>query len=308
MFILAVKKTHEEFLKEVKDKFGEEYSILTEYKNARTKIKIMHNKCRRKYERRPDSVNNITCKFCSRIRYTEEEIKEKIKTITNNEYELIGNFTKINAKSKIRHNKCGYEWDCNLHHFINNGTRCPICIGKNIKKDTETFKKEVYKEVGDEYDVLGDYKTTHEKIKMKHNICNKIFEVRPSDFLSHKNRCPFCNNLSKGENEISKVLDKLNLKYIKEYKFEDCKNIIDLKFDFYIPNINLVIEYDGIQHFKPVKFFGGEKRFILDKKRDNIKNNYCKENNINLLRIPYYDFKNIEKIISSTTIEITNKI
>ena len=70
-----------------------------------------------------------------------------------------------------------------------------------------------------------------------------------------------------------------------------------MPFDFYLPAYNLCIEFDGEQHFKSIKHFGGEKRLSIQKIKDNIKTEYCKNNNIKLLRIPYYDFNNIEKIL-----------
>ena len=75
-----------------------------------------------------------------------------------------------------------------------------------------------------------------------------------------------------------------------------------LPFDFYIPDLNICIEYDGEQHFEPVDFGGkgkeyAEKRFKAQQKRDNIKTEYCKNNNIKLIRIPYWEFDNVENIL-----------
>lgn len=80
-----------------------------------------------------------------------------------------------------------------------------------------------------------------------------------------------------------------------------------LPFDFYLPSYNILIEYDGEHHFQPVKGWGGEEKFKLTQKNDEIKNNYCKDNNITLLRLPYThtenDIKNeILNILSPVTI------
>ena len=82
----------------------------------------------------------------------------------------------------------------------------------------------------------------------------------------------------------------LNIKFLPQYSFDDCKHIYVLHFDFAIfkdDKIIGLIEYDGRQHFEPIEFFGGEKGFEQTKKRDEIKNAYCKINNIPLLRLPY---------------------
>jgi len=72
-----------------------------------------------------------------------------------------------------------------------------------------------------------------------------------------------------------------------------------LSFDFYLSDYNMCIEFDGEQHFKPVAYFGGDKRHEIQMKRDKIKNEYCKNNNINLIRIPYTKIKNITQILDN---------
>lgn len=119
--------------------------------------------------------------------------------------------------------------------------------------------------------------------------------------------CPYCFDtkkfvFSKGEQKIEDVLQNLNIAYLRQYTFGDCRDKNMLPFDFYIPSLNKCIEYDGQHHYYPVTFNGvskeqAEKNHLLTIKHDEIKNQYCKNNNIELLRIPYYDFKNIEVII-----------
>jgi very-short-patch-repair endonuclease len=94
---------------------------------------------------------------------------------------------------------------------------------------------------------------------------------------------------SKGEYEIAKWLERNNIIFIKEKKFDDCKNIRKLPFDFYIPSHNICIEYDGIQHYEAIDFFGGVKALQQNKYKDNLKNNFCENNNIYLIRIKYND-------------------
>jgi hypothetical protein len=74
-----------------------------------------------------------------------------------------------------------------------------------------------------------------------------------------------------------------------KFKIENCKNKLTLPFDFYLPEFNLCIEYNGIQHYKPVNNFGGSERFLNQIKNDNIKKKYCDNNNIKLLIIKYND-------------------
>lgn len=119
--------------------------------------------------------------------------------------------------------------------------------------------------------------------------------------------CPYCFDtkkfvFSKGEKAVEQVLQDLNITYLPQYTFSDCRDKNLLPFDFYLPKINKCIEYDGQHHYYPVTFNGvsedrAKENHLATVKHDKIKNKYCKDNNIELLRIPYYDFKNIEVIV-----------
>ena len=89
----------------------------------------------------------------------------------------------------------------------------------------------------------------------------------------------------------------MNIDFIFQKTFKECKDKNVLPFDFYISKYNLIIEFDGIQHFKPISKFDGEEGFVTRVLHDAIKNQYCEDNNINILRIPYWDYDNIEKLI-----------
>lgn len=105
---------------------------------------------------------------------------------------------------------------------------------------------------------------------------------------------------SKGEECIARLLSEYNIAYIRQHKFSDCINQESgrsLSFDFYLTDKNICIEYDGIQHFQLIEAWGGEEAFNQAKKRDKIKNDYCKAHNIPLIRIPYTQYDNIEEYI-----------
>lgn len=101
---------------------------------------------------------------------------------------------------------------------------------------------------------------------------------------------------SKGELKLLQILNQLNIVYEYQKAFPDCK-ITDknLSFDFYLPDYNTIIEYDGKQHFEPIEGFGGEKRYKEQQARDNFKNEWCIKNNIKIIRISYFDYENLNK-------------
>lgn len=127
------------------------------------------------------------------------------------------------------------------------------------------------------------------------DIHGKKYKFQLSNYKD--NKC--VDKKSKGEIKIVNYLSKNNILYETQKTFKGLKNIRSLYFDFYLPEHNVLIEYDGRQHFEPVKHFGGEKMFNMIRMRDGIKNRYCEDNNILLIRIPYTKFKNLETILEN---------
>lgn len=101
--------------------------------------------------------------------------------------------------------------------------------------------------------------------------------------------CLFSENVSTYELLISNILKKSHLRFMTEKTFPDLYGIngYHLRFDFYLPDLNMCIEYDGRQHFQSIEYFGGEEAFLTLTANDEIKNKYCQNNYIHLLRIPY---------------------
>ena len=113
--------------------------------------------------------------------------------------------------------------------------------------------------------------------------------------------CPFCF-MSSGEKAVMDTLDSLSIVYKEQYRFSDLADATHLRFDYYLPYQNKAIEYDGIQHFQPIRFNGisqeqANKNFEITQKHDKMKNDYCKQNGIPLLRIPFFNYENIDKLV-----------
>ena len=154
-------------------------------------------------------------------------------------------------------------------------------------------------------ELVGDYIGSHELTTFRCKIHNNEFISYPSNILNESSHCPMCrteNNCSLVEKKVRDYLDSNKIFYITEHIFPDCRYILPLKFDFYIPSINVCIEYDGQQHFEGFKFYGetNETMSVAFKERqirDKIKDDYCKIHGINLIRIPYWEFRNIDKFL-----------
>jgi len=276
------------------------------------------NKCKECRKEQRKEYHTYSCKQCKNTfsatkkqEFCSNECSGEFKRNSPNDFEgffaknlqdytLLSKYTKSNDKVAIRHDVCGVVFNATPNNVISKSSRCPRCVGNNVKKDTEQFKKEVFNIVGEEYVVLGRYVTNKTKIDIEHRVCGHVYKVQPDKFLRGR-RCPNCKS-SHGELAIRDFLDEHGVLYEREYRFDDCKSIRSLPFDFVVIHnkiVKLAIEFDGEQHFIEKEFYGGRDYLEGIKERDAIKDEYCKRNNIPLLRIPYYKFDSIYDILST---------
>ena len=290
------KLTTEKFIEKANKKHLNKYNYsLVIYENCSTKVKILcpiHGI----FEQTPRMhLYGNSCPKCSHPsrKLSQEEFIEKAREIhgDNYDYSLVkykGNKLKV----KIICLKHGIFEQTPNHHM--RGIGCSKCTTSH-KLNSEEFIKKAKKTHGNKYDYSKiNYINSQTTVSI---LCRKhgTFKQTPNSHLANHG-CPKCNE-SKGEKKIRTFLEKNNISYVKEKRFDNCKNKYLLPFDFYIFHKNLLIEYDGIQHFKPINYFGGEKAFKQLKENDKIKNKFAKENNINLIRIPYNKLNCIDKIL-----------
>ena len=192
-----------------------------------------------------------------------------------------------------------------VSNHMNSGDKCPECAG--IRRwDTDILISEFNKIHFGIYGYsLVKYESAYKKVKI---ICKKhgIFNQGIHHHLKGQG-CKSCSSNSIGEEYVKLHLEQMKIKYIHQHGFDTCRYINKLNFDFYLPDYNTCIEFDGIQHFKPVKDFGGEKGFIDGQRRDECKNKWCVENNVRLIRIKYDQISKISEILNSELSHI-NKI
>lgn len=119
--------------------------------------------------------------------------------------------------------------------------------------------------------------------------CGNIVNVSGRNFRKRTTQSCGCLK-SQGELRVSSILQNLNINFISQYSAIDCRDQLPLKFDFFLPAYNVIIEYQGEQHYYPLDFMGGEERFQDQQRHDNIKREWCKKHNILLIEIPYTDF------------------
>lgn len=138
---------------------------------------------------------------------------------------------------------------------------------------------------------------TRQGIKCK-CVCGKEFSTSYVSFFAGKQKCDSCSkSISFYERKMQDLLDLYKVKYISQYRIAECKNKLPLPFDFYLCDYDILVEVDGEGHYSLCYFNNCSREhaietFVKTKINDEIKNNYCKKNNIKLIRIPYWDVNN----------------
>ena len=214
---------------------------------------------------------------------SKNEIIERSRLRWNDAYEILSDDVHYAKKTMFRHKLCGYEYSQRVYaHLLGSG--CPKCAG-NAPLTIPLVQEKSDKIHNFEYEILSEPKGAFSKIEISHKKCGRVFKQTVTDHLSGCG-CNICNQ-SKFENSIEDILKELSIEYNRQMTFDGCKYKNKLRFDFYLPSLNTCVEFDGIQHFKPIRYFGGKVAFELQRIKDEIKTKYCKDNNINLIRFNY---------------------
>ena len=232
------------------------------------------------------------CPLCKKLDI--DDLKNKIKNKHGDKYN-IDNISYKNALTK-------FKVICPEHGIFDmcpkNLSGCKSCANKKLSLSNNIFIDKSIIIHNNKYDYsLVNYINNKNPVDI---ICPKHgkFSQRPDDHLSGHG-CKYCK-ISSGEEIISNILKDIN--FIREHKFPECKNDKVLSFDFYLPDINCCIEFNGKQHYEPITFFGGNDGYLKNILRDNIKVEFCKKNNIKLLIVSY-----LEKDIYNIVIDFVNQ-
>lgn len=307
---IARKKTTIEEVKSFCNEIGLE-CISDKYIDIKSKLKFRCPQCGETYLRNFDNLKqrkSPLCSLCGRrngskkLAYTYDDVKSFVE---NNECKLVSREYKNVDTHLLFICKCGNTFETTFYKFNKRTKRqCNECTNKRLSISNATPDEDIknYIEKFDYTFIKSVLPGSDQKIFIQ---CEEGHEPYWTRFISFKNgkRCPHCYR-SLGEEMISKELDKLGIKYLQEHTFENLTGIggKPLRYDFAIlnkNNIECLVEYDGIQHFEPVEHFGGEDYFRIVQKHDSIKNNYAKENQIPIYRIPYTKRNNIQMIVTN---------
>ena len=317
-YCLGKTRTQDDFEKTV-NKINPHIKIIGNYRKAIEPIEVECKIDGYIWSTTPNSIlNGQGCPKCGiklqaeKKRKTQEQFEKEVEEKFNNKIEIISKYTGIKDIVKCRCKVDGYEWETTGNTLLNNSIiGCPICRGKingdRCRKSNEQFLKEL-SFINPNIEPLETYIDGHSKIKCKCKIHNYIWYTAPNKILHKTTGCPKCASY-KNENKIDEILNKWGYKFTIQKRFFDCKDKYTLPFDRYLDDFNVLIEYDGEQHYRPIKYGNmtqvqAEESLRITQFHDEIKNNYCKENNIPLIRIPYWEKDNIESFLFDELVKL----
>lgn len=238
-------------------------------------------------------------------RLTTEDFISRARKVHGDKYD----YSKVDYKNAIT-KVCiicpihGEFWQRPFVHLKGQG--CAKCcfesmwVTKRHKRTTEEYISLAKNIHGDKYD--------YSKTKYEHSF-KKVCVVCKThgDFYVHAFAhlkgygCPHCAK-SKGEEKIATILKAKNIPFERQKKFNNdnlfCRNKY-FEADFYLPQKNIIIEYNGRQHYEAIDIWGGEPELIRQQERDMALRQYCKEHGIRLIEIPHWETDKIEEIIKS---------
>lgn len=312
---MARKMTYEEWLDKYKDKIDDSLELLSEYDGIRNKIKVRCKICGRIYYTLPSVlISGCKCKHCSLTKTNEQFLKE-LQSV-NDKIIPLEKYHSDNTSILVKCLKCGHMWKTIPTHLLQ-GHGCPKCgrkiTGIKKRKNIEEFLLDLKNKNPDVYYIDG-FKSMHSKAKFSSKICGHIWEATPTNVIYGKSGCPICY-MSHGERIIHTFLINHGIKFESQKIFDELLgvNYGNLSYDFYLKEYNLLIEYQGQQHEKPVTLpfanhnkITSKEQFKIQQEHDKRKRDYAKTHNIELLEIWYWDKDNIEEILSQK-LNINNK-
>ena len=288
----------------LKQKFPNNDISVLSVTTANGPITYRCNSCGREYSK--SRANHI---------YENKTLCQKCYTARNSKIrEWILNFIKQSSQFSFAEEWCGatsenlkllchkcnrtfYKQPANLYHKEER-TICPYCGENGAPVLLEDFLAQLTEQERADFTFL-QYRGMNVSAIIRHS-CGLVYTQKPVNFLNSRG-CPHCSgSMSVGEKNIERFLINNNFEYEKQKHFPELGKF---SYDFYLPELNILIEYQGQQHYEPVKHFGGQIKFEFQQYSDKLKRDYAKQNGYKLLEIPYYHLYKINAYLEPLKVQ-----
>lgn len=279
--------------------------ILGEYHNMHTKVACRCNSCGNRWSVKPDSLlHGRGCPVCAQKNSTShatkthsffiEEMTAKHPLIT-----VLGEYQRAKMPVACKCNMCGREWAPAPSNLLN-GQGCPDCGRARIRtsqlKSHQTFKDEL-SVINPGIAAVSQYTGAHDHITLECKVCHTQWKCIASNAISHVVGCPTCS-ASHGEKAIAAHLKEMNITFIPQYRFKGLVGVGGalLSYDFYLPDLGILIEYQGEYHDGSVAWQTDE-QLSRQREHDNRKRKFAHDNGYQFLEIWYWEYLNIQQIL-----------
>lgn len=292
-------KSTEDFIKEMKI-INPNIKILEEYQGSHQKIKcecMIHSV---EFATPPTHLlrGKTGCKLCIKNklkshRISHEQYIQDVNKVNPN-ISILGKYTGVSETIEVQCKTCGFIWSPSASS-LKCGYGCPKCVGRH--KTTEEFKQEI-SQINPDIEIIGEYVNSYTMISCRCKICNETWSAKPTNL--RYTGCPHCKK-SRGERLIMNYLKSHSINCQTQKTYSDLVGIKGkcLSYDFYLPDYDVLIEFQGEQHEHPIEHFGGEEQFEIQQYHDELKRKYASNHNITLMEIWYYDINNVSTILDN---------
>lgn len=286
-----------EFIKRVNQKYGDQFTVLSDYHGMHSKVKVKCNKCDWHGEMQARSLLyqncGTRCPTHGERQFDSSSFQKAINQTQDNQYTLLSEFISLKTKVKIKCNKCKKKFYTLpvslLYERIgrNCNHRSILDFKQASKRLSQIFNGEIK---------LVHFSGMHSVATFEHLKCGSTWKATADNVFRLKTGCPTCSSSSKGEKAVTKYLKEKGYHFEPQFRIEACKDILSLPFDFAVFNkdrsLNCLIEYQGCQHFiNPFQYkkndFINKESVLKTQKHDAMKLSFCQEHGIKLIYIDH---------------------
>lgn len=225
--------------------------IVGEFRGITKKITCRCDVCNNEWSTQAYLLYKHGCPFCAGVRKTHKMFVSEVNNKFLNQYEILSEYKGVHDNILVKNVKCGHEFECNPRDLLNGDCECPYCNGKRVLigfNDLWTNNPDIAHFLENSDDGYSVTNRSSKKLWWKCDCGNRIYKSVDEVVDANSIRCPICSDgYPIGEKIIYSLLRYLNIDFDFRTKFDWSLN---RQYDFFIQSYNLIIEVNGIQHYK----------------------------------------------------------
>jgi hypothetical protein len=297
------KMTNEEVVKRIKS-FNNDITVdFSCYNPNSNLLRCTCNVCNYIWDaKQRNLIRGRGCPNCAKIKRKNSRIRPFSycqKVLDKFELDLLSDYIGASFDITVKCRRCGEVFKTTIAYLTKYKIGCKKCNELERTLEKEQSFLDILSELNPHIKMKSKFISMSENTIFHCEDCNKDFIRTPHDF-TRTYTCPNCTTNSKLEYLTKIYLVDNNIDFELHKTYENLFGVNNglLSFDFYLPKYNLLIELQGVQHYRPIDYFGGEEQYKIQCEHDSRKRDYAKLHNIDLIEIPYFSIDNIQAILN----------